>query len=73
MDYGIRNYANLPRFKIIAQTVINDIKYQYVEMSQATPKCEYNDCRNVGVTTSQCTECEKYFCDEHREAHIAEH
>ena len=35
-------------------------------MSQS-PKCDYSDCRNVGVTTSQCTECDKYFCDEHRE------
>jgi hypothetical protein len=58
----------------IAQTVINDIRYQYVEMSQSAQKCDYSDCHNVGVTTSQCTECDKYFCDEHREAHVvAEH
>ena len=57
---------------IVAQTVINDIRYQNVEMSQAAQKCEYNDCRNVGKTTAQCTECEKYFCDEHREAHITD-
>ena len=41
-------------------------------MSQAAPKCEHSDCRNIGMTTSQCTECEKYFCDEHLKAHIAE-
>ena len=40
------------------------------EMSKESPKCEYSNCRNVGVTTSQCTECDKYFCGEHREAHI---
>lgn len=40
------------------------------EMSQESPKCEYSDCRNAGVTASQCTECDKYFCDEHSEAHI---
>ena len=43
------------------------------KMSQASPKCEYSDCRNIGMTTSQCTECDKYFCDEHRESHIIDH
>jgi predicted nucleic acid binding AN1-type Zn finger protein len=53
---------------------MSNIKYQHAKMSQTTPKCEYSDCRNVGVITSQCTECDKYFCNEHRETHVvAEH
>ena len=44
-------------------------------MSQAVSNCEYefSDCRNIGMTTSHCTECDKYFCDEHLKTHIAEH
>ena len=38
-------------------------------MSQASPKCYYSDCRNVGMTTTQCVECDKHFCDEHMKAH----
>ena len=42
-------------------------------MSQASPKCDYSDCKNVGMTTSQCAECDKHFCNEHMKAHINEH
>ena len=42
-------------------------------MSQAVSNCEdeYGDCRNIGMKTSQCKECDKYFCDEHLKTHIA--
>jgi hypothetical protein len=42
-------------------------------MSQASTKCEYNDCKNIGMTTTLCAECGERFCDEHIEAHINEH
>ena len=38
-------------------------------MSQASPKYYYSDFRNVGMTTTQCVECDKHFCDEHMKAH----
>jgi hypothetical protein len=42
-------------------------------MSQASLRCEHSDCRNVGMTTTQCAECNEHFCDEHMKAHINEH
>ena len=42
-------------------------------MSQAYPTCEYNGCRNTGMATSQCAECDEHFCDDHMKAHITEH
>jgi hypothetical protein len=42
-------------------------------MSQASATCEFNACRNVGMTTSACAECGEHFCDEHMKAHLTEH
>ena len=30
-------------------------------MSQTSPKCEYSNCTNVGMTTTLCAECDKAF------------
>jgi hypothetical protein len=37
------------------------------------PACSYNDCHNIGVETYQCDTCQKFFCDEHRKVHVADH
>jgi hypothetical protein len=41
-------------------------------MSPNTANCDYGGCRNATMITSQCSECDKYFCDKHKEAHISE-
>lgn len=41
-------------------------------MSQSSSKCDFSDYRIIGMTTSQCAECDEHFCDEHMKAHITE-